>query len=167
MNQEEYKIKTNKYNELEQDLFNNLLNGKVKYFDYKYSIISEVDTFINSRIEYASKQENNAYRKAQTNPFVINFNNYPKPWSNPNIPYSYKWWEIARKTPFYEMILQRMTYEQSNHISFTKLDHFSRVMFPFKWLKKVHKIGYIRQIADKLLPHGTKRRKIIKKILFK
>ena len=47
------KVKTNKYNELEQDLFNNLLNGKVKYFDYKYSIISEVDTFVNSRIEYA------------------------------------------------------------------------------------------------------------------
>ena len=161
------KVKTNKYNELEQDLFNNLLNGKVKYFDYKYSIISEVDTFVNSRIEYAPKKENNAYRKAQTNPFVINFNNYPKPWSNPNIPYSYKWWEIARKTPFYEMILYRMTHEQSNHISFATIDHFSRIMFPFKWLKKVHKIGYIRQIADKLLPHGTKRRKIIKKILFK
>ena len=64
------------------------------------------------------------------------------------------------------MILQRMTYEQSNHISFTKLDHFSRIMFPFKWLKRVHKIGYIRQIADRLLPHGTKRRKIIKKLLF-
>ena len=135
------KVKTNKYNELEQDLFNNLLNGKVKYFDYKYSIISEVDTFVNSRIEYAPKKENNAYRKAQTNPFVINFNNYPKPWSNPNIPYSYKWWEIARKTPFYEMILQRMTHEQSNHISFATLDHFSRIMFPFKWLKKVHEIG--------------------------
>ena len=161
------KVKTNKYNELEQDLFNNLLNGKVKYFDYKYSIISEVDTFINSRIEYAPKKENNAYRKAQANPFVINFNNYPKPWSNPNIPYSYKWWEIARKTPFYEMILYRMTHEQSNHISFTKLDHFSRIMFPLRWLKKIHKIGYIRQIADKLLPHGTKRRKIVKKILFK
>ena len=161
------KVKTNKYNELEQDLFNNLLNGKVKYFDYKYSIISEVDTFINSRIEYAPKKENNAYRKAQANPFVINFNNYPKPWSNPNIPYSYKWWKIARKTPFYETILYRMTHEQSNHISFTKLDHFSRIMFPFKWLKRVHKIGYIRQIADKLLPHGTKRRKIFKKILFK
>ena len=161
------KVKTNKYNELEQDLFNNLLNGKVKYFDYKYSIISEVDTFINSRIEYAPKRENNAYRKAQTNPFVIHFVANIKPWTNPNIPYSYKWWEIARKTPFYEMILYRMTHEQSNHISFTKLDHFSRIMFPFKWLKKVHKIGYIRQIADKLLPHGSKRRKIVKKILFK
>ena len=161
------KVKTNKYNELEQDLFNNLLNGKVKYFDYKYSIISEVDTFVNSRIEYAPKKENNAYRKAQANPFVINFNNYPKPWSNPNIPYAYKWWEIARQTPFYETILQRMTHEQSNHISFAKLDHFSRIMFPLRWLKKVHKIGYIRQIADKLLPHGTKRRKIVKKILFK
>ena len=160
------KVKTNKYNELEQDLFNNLLNGKVKYFDYKYSIISEVDTFVNSRIEYAPKKENNAYRKAQANPFVINFNNYPKPWSNPNIPYAYKWWEIARKTPFYEMILYRMTHEQSNHISFTKLDHFSRIMFPFKWLKKVHKVGYIRQIADRLLPHGTKRRKIVKKLIF-
>lgn len=160
------KVKTNKYNELEQDLFNNLLNGKVKYFDYKYSIISEVDTFINSRIEYAPKKENNAYRKAQTNPFVINFNNYPKPWSDPNIPYSYKWWEIARKTPFYEMILYRMIHEQSSHISSATIDHFSRIMFPFKLLKKVHKVGYIRQIADRLLPHGTKRRKIVKKLIY-
>ena len=154
------------YRILEQDLINILFEDQIKFIDNKYNHMAEVNIWVTENIANAPKKYNYINKQVHKNPFVIHYANQPKPWSNPNIPYSYKWWEIARKTPFYEIILQRMTYEQSNHISFTKLDHFSRIMFPFKWLKKVHKVGYIRQIADRLLPHGTKRRKIVKKLIF-
>ena len=160
------KSKKSKYKIQEQDLINVLFEKRIKFFSFKYNAYVYVCNYIKRYIEDAPKKYYEKYEKIQQEQIIIHYAGQPKPWNNTNIPYSYKWWEIARKTPFYEMILQRMTYEQSNNISFAKIDHFNRIMFPFKWLKKVHKVGYIRQIADKLLPHGTKRRKIIKKLLF-
>ena len=161
------KSEKSKYRIQEQDLLNVLFDEKIVFINSKYNYYVEVNYWVHNMIQYAPKKYFDIYNQIGNNPFVIHYANHPKPWSNPHIPYAYKWWEIARKTPFYEMILYRMIQEQSSHISFATLDHFSRIMFPFKWLKKVHKVGYIRQIADKLLPHGTKRRKIFKKILFK
>ena len=159
-------VKSNKYMYQEQDIINLLFYGKIKFIDYKYNHYVNGDIDIDNALKNAPMRYRQLYKNINNYPFVIHFVANTKPWTNPYVPFAHKWWEIARKTPFYEMILYRMTHEQSNHISFTKLDHFSRIMFPFKWLKKVHKIGYIRQIADKLLPHGTKRRKIIKKLIY-
>ena len=159
--------KNSKFRTQEQDLINILFYGKIKFLDLKYNYYTRINSWNEDMLDNAPVHYKKIYETVGNNPFVIHYANQPKPWSNPNISYADKWWEIARKTPFYEIILQRMSYEQSSYISFTTLDHFSRIMFPFKWLKKVHKVGYIRQIADKLLPHGTKRRKIVKKLLFR
>ena len=159
--------KNSKFRTQEQDLINILFYGKIKFLDLKYNYYTRINSWNEDMLDNAPVHYKKIYETVGNNPFVIHYANQPKPWSNPNISYADKWWEIARKTPFYEIILQRMSYEQSSYISFTTLDHFSRIMFPFKWLNKVHKIGYIRQIADKLLPHGTKRRKIVKKLLFR
>lgn len=159
--------KNSKFRTQEQDLINILFYGKIKFLDLKYNYYTRINSWNEDMLDNAPVHYKKIYETVGNNPFVIHYANQPKPWSNPNISYADKWWEIARKTPFYEIILHRMSYEQSSYISFTTLDHFSRIMFPFKWLKKVHKVGYIRQIADKLLPHGTKRRKIVKKLLFR
>lgn len=159
--------KNSKFRTQEQDLINILFYGKIKFLDLKYNYYTRINSWNEDMLDNAPVHYKKIYETVGNNPFVIHYANQPKPWSNPNISYADKWWEIARKTPFYEIILQRMSYEQSSYISFTTLDHFSRIMFPFKWLNKVHKICYIRQIADKLLPHGTKRRKIVKKLLFR
>ena len=159
--------KNSKFRTQEQDLINILFYGKIKFLDLKYNYYTRINSWNEDMLDNAPVHYKKIYETVGNNPFVIHYANQPKPWSNPNISYADKWWEIARKTPFYEIILYRMTHEQSSHISFSTLDHFSRIMFPFKWLKKVHKIGYIRQIADKLLPHGTKRRKIVKKLIFR
>lgn len=39
---------------------------------------------------------------------IIHFIGGNKPWKEPQRAYSYLWWEYARKTPFYEVILERM-----------------------------------------------------------
>lgn len=161
------KARKNKYRCLEQDMINMLFNGQIKFINCKYNHYTNNNAIIANMLNNAPFAYNKLYEKINNTPYVIHFVGSPKPWSDTNIPFANKWWEIARKTPFYEMILQRMMQEQSGHVSFATLDHFSRIMFPFKWLKKVHKIGYIRQIADRLLPHGTKRRKIVKKMIFR
>ena len=158
-------IKDSKYCNFETDYFNLLYgkNMKVLNLDYIDMQVLE-DSYIYNFITHCPHKLKKLYDKK--NAIFINYQLYtqnPKfiPSAQTNI-----WWQYARKTPFYEMILYRMIHEQSSHISSATIDHFSRIMFPFKWLKKVHKVGYIRHITDKLLPHGTKRRKIVKKLLF-
>ena len=163
----DYAVK-NDFLYLEQDAMNAFLKDDVNYIDMGWNCITDFSgEKTNNYRNYVPAYLYKEYIKAKKDPYIIHYaGTYEKPWNNPDINYANDFWEIARKTPFYEIILHRMAYVQSSHISFAKLDHFSRIMFPFKWLKKVHKVGYIRQIADKLLPHGTKRRKIIKKLLF-
>lgn len=156
-----------KYKIQEQDGLNVMLEGKIKFLDIKWNMYVMINEWLKHGIEnYCSIKERDLYFDAYKNPNIIHWASHPKPWIYPTVLLADKWWEIARKTPFYETILVRMTHEQSNHITFDTIDHFNRIMFPFKWLKNVHKIGYIRQMADKILPHGTKRRKIVKKLLF-
>ena len=156
-----------KYEIQEQDALNTMLEGKIKYLDIKWNMYVLLNEYFKYGVEnYCSIKERDAYFKAYRNPCIIHWANHPKPWVEPSILLAEKWWEIARKTPFYELIIQRMIVAQSNHITHTTLDHFGRITFPFKWLKKIHKVGYIRQIADRLLPHGTKRRKIVKKLIY-
>ena len=97
---------------------------------------------------YAPNNIYKDYLETIKNPYIIHYAGVNKPWNRLDVNFANEYWEIARKTPFYEMILYRMIHEQSSHISFATIDHFSRIMYPFKWLKKVHKVGYIRQIAD-------------------
>lgn len=160
------KLKKSKYRICEQDLINVVFDERIKFIDNKYNFFVEVNESISNMIKNSPKYIYDMYTRNKSNPLILHYAGKPKPWDSPQIPLGYRWWEIARKTPFYEIVFIRFTHGQSGHISFATTDHFNRIMFPFKWLKKVHKIGYIRQIADKLLPHGSKRRKIIKKLLF-
>lgn len=161
------KMTTQKYRFQEQCLINKIWYNDVYFLEYFCNYYIKGEEHITNLINSSPRNEKAIYEKSKKEAILYHYLSIFKPWINPYYMEAYKWWEIARKTPFYEMIFIRMTHEQSSHISFSTLDHFSRVMFPFKWLKKVHKIGYIRQITDKLLPHGSKRRKIVKKLMFK
>lgn len=47
------------------------------------------------------------YKKAEAMPKVMHWIGPNKPWNNPEILKGYKWWELARRTPYYEEILGR------------------------------------------------------------
>ena len=68
-----------------------------------------------------------------------------KPWVDLSVPYADLWWSYARKTPFYEIILNRL--------------FLSQVANP------VQQFTFVRRMADKYLPRGTMRREILKKIM--
>ena len=151
----------------DQEVLNKISVGKVKWLDNKYNVMVHVHNGEKDLAEFYSPYKiYKEYLSALKNPKIIHYAGNVLPCYTPYVDNSEYFWRYAKKSPFYETILHVMAYETSKHCAFTTLDHFSRIMFPFKWLKKVHKIGYIRQIADKLLPHGTKRRKIVKKLIY-
>ena len=44
---------------------------------------------------------------------IVHFIGGNKPWKEPQRPYAYLWWQYARKTPYYEIILHRMLHTSS------------------------------------------------------
>lgn len=60
-----------------------------------------------------------------------------------------KFWNFAKETPFYEILLKN----RITGISVSILEMRSR------------KVSFARKVADKLLPHETRRREIVKKII--
>ena len=89
----------NKHNKLlfpDQDAINVLCDGRIhifdKYWNYQWAAIFG---------KYAPGISNLPYA-------VLHFTTGVKPWNNPNMPLSDKFWEYARNTPFYEQILYKM-----------------------------------------------------------
>ena len=49
----------------------------------------------------------NEYLNAYNNPKIIHYCSYKKPWTNPEYDKSYLFWQYARKTYFYEEIINK------------------------------------------------------------
>lgn len=84
----------------------------------------------------------------ESKPRIISFKEKPKPWISTDIEFAYCFWEYARKTPFYElMILKAMKQELEN------------VQRMFRKKRKF----LVFETINQCFPKGTVRREIIKK----
>ena len=68
-----------------------------------------------------------------------------KPWHKPTEDYAHYFWKYSRQTPFYEELLYKMS---------------QRIVKEPRDLKPI-----VRKFVDLLLPKGTRRREVVKKIL--
>jgi lipopolysaccharide biosynthesis glycosyltransferase len=48
------------------------------------------------------------------NPFIIHFCGDAKPWNDPNLLYADKFWQYARRTPYYETMLLNVLLKGEN-----------------------------------------------------
>lgn len=91
-------------------------------------------------------------KKAHQHPWVFHYPFYPKPWGNPYDSDSSRFWLIARRIPMYESLFTNMchaligTAQHKPSLSFQSTESFPR------------------QISNIILPKGSIRREIAKKI---
>lgn len=138
---------------VDQDIFNLLLENKVKPLNQKWNHMILVEGAVESAIHHAPAKMQKLYFEAKRDPAIVHFASENKPWINPQIEFAQEFWKYARKTPFYEVILLRMTMQnaqRSTGENFTPVND-SR--------------SGIRIIADVLFPKGTYRRKVLKFLL--
>lgn len=96
-----------RYND--QDVLNLYCEGEVKYLDMAWNMIVDHNHERFSQvIVHAPKAIIDEYRVAHSAPKIIHYAGYIKPWYRPTEDYAHIFWETARKTPFYEEVLQRM-----------------------------------------------------------
>ncbi|NDJ26630.1 hypothetical protein DMB95_01475 [Campylobacter sp. MIT 12-8780] len=116
----------------DQFLINAVLNKNIRFIHFKYNLqLSRIE--IGERVEF---DDLNELKIAKENPVIIHFN-LGKAWQlNACLnPFFFKWWECARKLPFYTDILV-------NAVKDSVLEHYS-----FKY--KVHE-GAVQRIKDQL-----------------
>ena len=137
---------SHKYLYNDQDVLNLYCEGRVKYLDMFWNMITDCNhTRIKDVISFAPAYIQNEYKKAHSNPRIIHYAGFMKPWHKPTEDYAHYFWKYSRQTPFYEELLYRMS---------------QRIVKEPRDLKPI-----VRKFVDLLLPKGTRRREVVKKIL--
>jgi lipopolysaccharide biosynthesis glycosyltransferase len=93
----------------DQDVINYSFKGNVTYLDPRYNVFSLLEKGSNrSRLltigiyaEYAEQ-----YRKSARNPAIIHYAGIPKVWKDIDVDLSNIFWDYARRSPYYESLLQ-------------------------------------------------------------
>lgn len=136
---------------LDQDVLNYLAQGCYKAVDMKWNVMTDWNRIrISKIVARAPKYLQDEYKKAHDNPNVIHYAGPDKPWNQPYSDYAEVFWKYARKTIYYEVLIQRLA-------SYTF--QCERKGSSFK--------DFVKKVANKLLPPQTKRRKLAKVIVNK
>ena len=95
---------------LDQDILNKLCEGKVKYVDMSWNVMVDYAGIrIKEIISKAPKWLNDLYMESRKNQRIIHYAGPEKPWFYPEMDQGHEFWKVARKTPYYETMLFRMS----------------------------------------------------------
>lgn len=139
------------YKYSDQDILNVLCQGKVHFLDMAWNVITDCNgKRISDVASRAPAQLFEAYMESRKAPYIIHYAGIQKPWKMASEDFGWVFWEIARNTPYYEQILQRMC----------------AVPNKAKKISIPQDSGMVKKIGYYLFPVGTKRRELIKKIYY-
>ena len=143
----------------EQDILNLVFDGKIKYIDIAWNMYAMVAPHIKDTIDsFAPVASKKLYYEAHKAPHLLHWAAQPKPWIYPEMDYGYMWWSVARKSPFYEIIILRSMDIKLGQLHPAVYDLQKRAgIFDTR--------SGARKLADKLFPYGSYRRKFAKMLL--
>lgn len=142
----------------EQDILNYLLAGQVNFLPIRWNYYAEGNDWVKEQINNAPLKSKQQYKAEFEKVCLLHFASVPKPWDDPSIPLAFEFWNVARETEFYEVLIGRISDGRKNSLIPAILDLQARVGI-------TDTRSGARKLADKLLPPGTRRRKFAKKLL--
>ena len=141
-----------KWQLLDQDILNCLCKGRVKYIDMSWNVMVDYGRIrIKEIIGIAPQWLNKMYMEARRNPKIIHYAGPEKPWTSPEEDMAEYFWKYAKKTSYYETMLYRMAHDVANQYYHKNRGIKNKVI----------------RIKDLVLPFGTRRHKVVKKIYLK
>lgn len=90
---------------LDQDIYNVLCNQRLKLLDFKWNMQNGKIKFDEETKKLIPEEKFNDLKENCENPYIIHYTGGIRPWTNPKIPFAEKFWQTARRTPFYEEII--------------------------------------------------------------
>lgn len=91
---------------VDQDVLNLFCQGKIKYIDNKWNV--DVNTIAMRVVPYAPESVWKQYKENRENAYIYHFAGVDKPWKNPLLYKADIFWNAARKTPWYEVVLKEL-----------------------------------------------------------
>ena len=98
----------NKFEKLlfpDQDILNVIFQDNVKYISLKWNFQINIHLYQQENLFNYDKSFLDDYFKAKNQPSIIHYAGTEKPWHNPALFLHDKFWQMARKSPFYEEII--------------------------------------------------------------
>lgn len=148
-------ISSKKFRIQEQDILNVLFEGKMKPLEVGWNYYVPVSDFLKNSLEFAPAASYQIYKEAGENPYLIHYAGVPKPWNEPEVLLAYEFWNTAKCTPVYEILLGRMMN--------AKIGQLHPAVYDLQIRAGVfdNRTG-ARKVVDKLMPPNSLRRKIAK-----
>ena len=100
-------IKETPFAIFEQDVFNVIVEGYVLFIDEQWNCFTLGGDYI-KQINYSPARMYHKYKEARNSPAIIHYAGDDKPWNNPATDMAYYFWQIARETMAYEILIARM-----------------------------------------------------------
>lgn len=154
---------TKKFRIQEQDILNFLLQKKVVFIDIKWNYYLEVNPAVSRFIESSPEESFKDYYNCK-DPIILHYASQPKPWDSLEVVKSECFWLSARKTYFYEILLQRLM-EKQLQPTLNDLNSKLLMMPPFSREKTmIRNREKVRSLLDSAFPRGSARRRLLKRL---
>ena len=137
----------------DQDVLNAHCEGKVLYLPWEWNVVHDCGGRVGNLFTQAPNDIYDAYMRSRSNPQIIHYAGYQKPWVDPDCDYASIYWRYARETPFYERLIKLVVWKKT-----PKGD------FRMKHERAVGEDNPIRKLIDPLMPIGSRRRDTLKAI---
>lgn len=139
----------------DQDILNAECQGRVVYLPFEWNVMHNCDGRVQKVFTFAPNDTFDAYNASRSNPQIIHYAGFEKPWVNLKCDFAAEYWKYAKQTPFYEELLGRMV----EHIG----GFASAPVMPVHE-KAVDPASPLRRLVDPIAPYGTARREVLKSI---
>lgn len=155
-------ISENEFRIVEQDLLNKICRNYVHELDYRWNYMACLSNETIPQIALVSADQMDLYESLKDKVCIYHYITQKKPWKYPELEFADLWWNCAKTTPYYEILLCRMM-DNSASNSTRRLEsavydlQVKAGFFDFR--------SGARRLADKILPKGTRRREFAKKLL--
>lgn len=137
----------------DQDILNMVCKERILFLDMRWNLLTDCGgERWKQAISHAPHGLMDEYEEARRDPYIIHYAGYLKPWKRADEDYAEEFWKVARRTDFYEMLLQGM-----NHAGNSSENDGAKT-----WNKK-HPVIY--WVIGKAMPLHSRRREYVKRVL--
>lgn len=142
----------------DQDILNIVCKNRVLYLDMAWNLLFDCNP---SRwkqvIIHAPHYILDEYENARKHPYIIHYAGWLKPWMHAGEDYGEKFWAVARKNEFYEVLLTQLTeFTLKNSEQFTNIQPHKK-----NWIE------LLRRMVRPFFPKNSKLRSWAIKMYFK
>ena len=99
----------NNYRIQEQDVLNIVFENKIKFLSIIWNYYVEVNDGISILLNsWAPESSKNEYFQKRKKVKLVHYASQPKPWDSTSVIDAELFWDYAKRTPFYEILIQRL-----------------------------------------------------------